>query len=560
MSVARQNVDKLRSWKSISDYADLDAALVDIQANGGRVYFPSGTHTVGDSQTDESIFVYGEGLQSILNGSFEITTGTGEVVLSAKDILFSGDTSSSLKVTQAGAQDMVLDIERISVTGADAAVTIRNSGEIVGHIMSIRAEDLTQFGINVGWNDWTAQQGWGPVFICFNHIKDVDGGAGASAYGILTYAKNSVVIGNVIDGVTSDSGNDTEGLYTKAPYSVLVGNILKDAGEGEAFLNLKGRGLGGVDVPNGHNIIAVGHNIYGTDAWISAAAQTVAGVNVASDNVMVSNTIVDNITEAGVVLTAGDNDLENIMVSDLIVRDSTVSRGAVQFGSTGTSQVLRNFILSDITGIGIYVFGIDGDSADICISDGVLRTISGAGVSFRPNEAAGLVNCSLNNLVFDDISGAACIFFDDAMMNRVEMIDIDCGLRTADFVGREAAAGANSWYIRNLHGRVQTTSASAVDLVSLNVPQGSILTVTARFTGAKSDGTKLYHLETKASYSNAAGTAALIDTASTIFTKSVGSPTYAGTIAASGAGIIVRVAGATSETVNWRVSIDAETT
>jgi hypothetical protein len=336
-----------------------------------------------------------------------------------------------------------------------------------------------------------------------------------------------------------------------------VGNILKDAGEGEAFLNIKGNGLGSTADPNGYNVIAVGTNAHATDAYISAAAQVISGVNIACDNIMVNSTIVDNMTEAGLVYTA-NGDIQNAMVSGLLVYDGTLSKAGVWFGGKGGPHTLRDFVINNITGEGILINGMQ-DAAKIYISDGIIDTVSGSGIRFNTNEAAGLVDCQINNMVFKDVSGAAALFFDNVMMNRVELIDIDCGLRTADFLDREAAAGANAWYVRNLHGRVQTTSASTTDIASFNVPQGKILLITVRYTAAKNDGTKLYCLERKAAYSNAAGTAAIIGTGTDVFTQSSGSPTYAGTIVASGAGVVVRVAGATSETVDWHISIDVDT-
>lgn len=558
MTVAKENVNKLRDIKSVGDYSSHAAALEAIAADGGRLYFPTGSYTMGTEPVDGSIIVFGEGVQSLIDGGFVIAdTSTGTLVVEVKDLGFTGAAIDPVHVEQAGAADITLAVERITVDGTDTVVMIRNSGVIQGYIAHVKGTDLTDMGINVGWNNHTAQQEWGPLLIINNVIDGVDAGVAASGYGILTYAKHSIVVGNYIANITSDTGSDVEGLYTKAPYSVLAANVLYNAGEGEAFLNLKGQLPGITDQPNGHNIIAVGTNIHASDAYLAAGAQVVSGVNIATGNVIVSSTIIENTNEAGLVWTSG-GDGENHIASELMVYDGTFSRGAVWLGSNGDNHVLRNFILKDITGIGIYLYGPDAEF-NYYISDGVIDTVSSAGISIRPVDAAGLGSINISNVSFKDISGAACIFFDDAMIGRAELINIDCGYKAADFLDREAAAGALNWYVRNLYGRTQTTTNATVDLASFNVPPGKILAITVKWTGSKSDGTKLYHLERKAAYSNIAGTAAIIGSATDVFTQSYGTPGFSGSIAASGAGIVVRVTGVTAETIDWKVSIDLET-
>lgn len=531
----------------------------------GGTYYPEGDYANTATSITTDSFIHGDGKLSDLDEGFYVDDATVGTIYFGVSNIGGTATNAFIGADQGGAANIEIDVDGIHVDGAESAVSLRGDGTITGIISRVHATDLTDMGINIGYNDYDGQQVWTPTIISDSIVDGVDDNSPSNShYGILSYAKHSVISNFVVKDIGSTNfGADVEGVYTKGRGSVIANGVMVDAaGSGEAMLNIKGNRKGSTAAPQGFNIAAHGFVIEATDAYNAAHpdVDVTAGANLATDNIVFGSAVLYN--HDGRAIHTASNELHALTIHDVLIDEGDCGDGGIYIQSGGRAHTIRGATIANISGPAIKLRGADVDST-IDISD---ITVDGAsyGVVIRPITTADLVDVVIRDANLKDTAGAR-IYFDGAVNPRsVSLIDVDFGDLSTAAINYDAVADdegdtirPNRWFVRNAHGRRTTTDATPRGVMSFKVPNNEPINIVVRATA--SDGTDTYTIEKRATYFNAAGTVSIVGSAADTYTVASGGVSgWEVTFVVSGELVQVTITGQSAKTIRWSVSVDAE--
>jgi hypothetical protein len=518
------------------------------------VYFPADDYVNAELEVTESLRISGEGKGSTLvEGVIVPTTATGTIDLEISNI--SGtSTSSFVRAPATGAANLHFDIDGLHVDDAAGVINIENAGAISGSITRVHAFD-NELGIRIGRNDRAESLGWGPVTISANVISGVVETADNPAYGIITYAPHSAIVGNYIAGVENDTGDDTEAVYLKSRHSTVVGNIVVNGGSGEGSLNIKGEKRGETSDPSGWGVVAVGNVFYADSTYTGAAPAVVSGTRIANDDVILAGSLYDGFTGAA-INTLGAA-LDNITIRDVLIVNGTYTAGALYISASGKQHTVRGVTIANVDGNAIRLQGQNA-ATEITISDVIVEDAGGFGVLLRPSDD-GVAQYRISDAVFRNIGGAAVIKFEAYDALSVSLTNVDVG-NHAKPLGYASGIEPYSWNVRNLHKTIATTDATVTTAFQVRIPTGKTCVITMRVIGT--DGTDSIYRELKSVYHNAAGTVSLIGSAVTVasvLSAGATSGSWTSVMTISSADVLITVTGEAAHNVSWKVSIDVDT-
>jgi hypothetical protein len=196
----------------------------------------------------------------------------------------------------------------------------------------------------------------------------------AETHGILLYGVHATVTGNLIKNI-KNAGTNAEGLYLKVTRGTVTGNTFEDAGNGQAYANLKGaRRGGGGSGPHGMGVVFTGNSLLCTSGAHS-------GVYIASDEQLVSDNIFEGFGKYAI--WTADVVQHNCVIANNTIKDHRGDR-VINFQSRGRgNKIIDNNIdgllasEGDFENVyGIIVFAKNGNVDDLEIRGNTINCVS----------------------------------------------------------------------------------------------------------------------------------------------------------------------------------------
>jgi hypothetical protein len=166
--------------------------------------------------------------------------------------------------------------------------------------------------------------------------------------GILVYGERAIIEGNQLDTVESEATTGCEGIYTKCIYSIVKGNILKDAGQYQSAINIKGarRSEGSEAVAPGYSIICANNMVWFTGKTRPGGTH---GITVETDEALVEGNQIHGCIGNPIHVRYP---LNSVVRGNIITRcDATVMIRVEPYStlSIGDTVVIEDNLIADIT-------------------------------------------------------------------------------------------------------------------------------------------------------------------------------------------------------------------
>jgi len=587
-AVERDIVEKQKEIVSVKDFGAVGDGVTDDTAAfqsavAYSVLLPAGGYNVVGSITASAPLAVTADLQATIGGNgsdlFATTgdatligvsldganrmlslSGTESARLMLRDVQLSNSAGHFVRSDTSEAPDVAFLIDNAQSKDTRGLVDIAGAGTLTGTVVNGSADGVDRLGVRLGWNNRTLAANWGPVSVVNTVIRNVEQDDAFSMYGIISYSPYSRIIGNHVENVyNAGSGGDTEGIYTKAPHSVVANNVLKDAGQTEGFLNIKGvskdpdSGSG----PFGHNLVAVG-NVFECTAAYRALASASA-VKISTENVLFSAAVIDGFNSKGID-TAGGQPLHNLRIADVIIDNHQGTNAAAHPAIALSPSFAKNCALSGLTIANVpsvpAIAVVSGDtSVDYLISDFAIRDVfQGFRIASNNDSTLILRNGKIIGATNAAITGAGTSVFKRLLIEDVYFENC-AALFTSNRLVKHFEMSRCRWVGFQTTERVTTTAFTAP------VARDGITIYTIVVKG--SSGSEQFIQEIREVWSNAAGTVTLIGSRENLFTyASAGATSGAWAVQASVAatnGVSFRVIGEASTTISWEFEITART-
>lgn len=423
-------------------------------------------------------------------------------------------------------------------------------GYLDGVIRDSFGYKLNDSGIKIGFENYADSLKKGPLIISGFQFDDINPADSNSHYGIRLVSRYSILGDGTVKNVGSNTGIDTEGIYTKSPYSAIHDLVLIDAGQGEAFLNIKGRTKGDTGAPQGHNMTVSGIVCHGTNSYVTESSPTLNGIAIRNDSIVLTNFNVTGLDGSGVYTSSGE--LDNVIVSSGIVEDGDFSNSAVAILCDG-----HEHRISDVTA------SVDGASAAYRIQGQTAAT----SVSLKNGSAEGglssvLIKPASDSILLAEIDGMTLRSpsgeFVKTETARPKLLKITNNrLINSPSDPFDLPVAADSIYMSGNDGlSITTTNANTTKFIEIPCAYGTATSVRWRVTA--SDGVDFFSETVEATYSNIGGTVALIGLATMVHSaSSTGAATWL-VDANPGTNVVnLRVIGEVAKKINWRVDVTA---
>jgi hypothetical protein len=538
---------------------DDTAALQDAAAVGiVKVPLEDWGQTAVDITGD--VTIRGNGHRSNLDQGFAIPVDENAALLidlSDVGVRPDGGGGSLLSAATGSAASVELYARDVFAEGSNSLINLPVDGTLTGRINGFYGKDLTSVGVRVGYNDYAESQDWGPFIITNGVVDGINPDDDSSHYGIISYAPMTLISNFITRGIANQqSGDETESVYTKVTHGVVANGVIVDGGYGEGGLNLKGNGKASTTFPQGYNVVAANLAFSWTDAYIAAAPDStlLTGVNLACDNQILANAAFFNGSGRGIHSASAK--IDALSISTVLVADGAYADGAIYMQNAGRGHAIRGATVFAVDGAAVKLRGADVDST-FDVTD-LLVENAAQGFIVRPSEED-IADYTLHGAALRNVS-AQKIFVDGVVKARkLVLVDVDLdNLLSGTNIGYgDSLSGANRWYVRNLHGRAQTTAAGTSTLLNFRVPTSKPMSFTLRATAT--DGTNTYYLERRAVYFNAAGTVSLVGAATDAIAINSNAAAWAAQLAVNGTAVAVQIVGIAATTIDWVISVDAET-
>lgn len=208
-------------------------------------------------------------------------------------------------------------------------------------------KDCVERAITMGNNTLLFADDRGDYMVDGNVIDGVTRASTSAADAILCIGRRAIITKNIVMNVhhvSDPQASDCEGIYTKCRYTEITHNILVDAGQEEAFINVKGGARNeGITQPWGFSVICA-HNIC-IDTQVNptkiGGGKKTAGCKIATSDVLLSHCRFEGLTDAAIYMDSdggSDTPNHNIVIDTCMVKDH---RGNVGINAIGRGDNVR---------------------------------------------------------------------------------------------------------------------------------------------------------------------------------------------------------------------------
>jgi hypothetical protein len=239
----------------------------------------------------------------------------------------------------------------ITATSHAVFFNMANLDEI--RVQDCYIKDCVERGITMGNNTLVFADLRGNYIVTGNIIDGVTRAGAFAADAILCIGWRALITNNIVRNVHHVSlpeASDCEGIYTKCRYSVISHNILIDAGQEEAFINIKGGARNeGITQPWGFSVICANNIIIDTQVnptKIGGDRKT-AGIKIATSDVLCVNNRLEGLTDAAIYMDSdggSDTPNHNIVIQGNMVKDHRGNVGINAIGRGNNVRILDNHI------------------------------------------------------------------------------------------------------------------------------------------------------------------------------------------------------------------------
>lgn len=412
MTIAYPKNSALKEYLNIIDYGakgdgitDDAAAIqsaINLTPSGSSLFFPPGTYLLGSNITWKSnVKYFSDGAfldgDNKTNSTYIESSGTNIVLSGLNFIRFDRCLSHTttalvynLKIENCIFDDSNNGIYLICACGNThiRACTIKN-------ISSDVASGL-QIGKNIDENEQT------DIYITNNTIRSIySSSAGAvDTHGILCRGGRVHVIGNVVEDVSfaASTGTGCEGIYVVCHQSIISHNILKNAGNREASIVLKGNRPDGGTVQGSQGYAnQVSSNVIISDVSDASA------IFIQSEDTLVNDNVIEGFGDSGIKITSNSNYCH--------VTNNTLSKLTSSVGirlSDTHSYIANNLIIDPLSSKSTFyaIYATSESNEILSMSSINNRIIFGSGLT-SSNTYYCYLNCATNNfsnvLLDDDV-------------------------------------------------------------------------------------------------------------------------------------------------------------
>lgn len=539
-----------RRYGGVGDGAtdDTTAVLdtVKVAEQGTPGYFPAGytflCSTWLQRATTAAIHLYGGG--TLKNDGTDIFLQPAYAVkldgltFDAWSQVLENDSADSGTVTDLD----IRDCSFLNIAGSCIDIeTPVSRAEIVGNYFNA----CTNYCIRIGKNDYSLQDTWQRVVITHNTAINIDATSTNNASFALVYGQFADISHNYIEDVDSDTG-ECWAIYTKVRWGCIDNNRIYDLATNGASLfaiNVKGNSRADTSAPQG----------YGTSVRGNTLRQaTAAGTAIRLQN---EDTIVGNNFMEGFTVGIGGS-------TGVAYDNQNISNNIIICPSTDTGVYGINLI-GQVNGVVCQANTVEGGQVGIRIAASgacsqwsiIGNTISGATNGIFSNSAALISDVDIsNNLVTGSTGDGIYVQY----MDKVKIIDNQVTATSGDevdFGGTDIVTGLS---LRH-RSELQTTDATVTTVVGIQVADNSAISVDVAATAMESDGSDRARYSVGALVYRDGGGATLQGSQYSNITAIESDATWGGpTITVSSNDALCRVTGVAAQTINWSVTVKAE--
>ena len=175
--------------------------------------------------------------------------------------------------------------------------------------------------VRIGTNTYADQDTWLKGVVAYNTFKTTSATSSTSCAAIILYGKDTVVLGNHIDGISADSGEGW-GIYTKLRFSVVANNTIRNVKSTSSTdvvgISLKGVGRGVTSSPQGFRVACIGNSVY--DVGVNGTKGT--GIRSQCDDHIIANNLIEDPGAAGIQIDSPDQ-------VDVVVTGNKITYSAI---------------------------------------------------------------------------------------------------------------------------------------------------------------------------------------------------------------------------------------
>ena len=404
---------------------------------------------------------------------------------------------------------------------------------------------LEGYAINIGRNVYSEQDTWQNIVIDGNNFNDVNSSGSNNAAAVLIYGRNAVVSNNTIVDVQSSGTGEAWAIYTKMRYASVSNNTIREvqSTSGPVYaINIKGDLRGGTSAPQGYSCSVVGNTVINstTDG---------TGIRSQNDDVIISNNTVEGFD---IAINGNTTGYDNNVVS---------GNSVYGFGTYGINLIHNGDNIS-CTGNVVYGggsgTGIRQSSSTACnnyvISNNAIKNV-GNGINL--DNSAEVTNIVVSGNTLDTISIRAIVF---QQCNKIRIFNNTINNQTANGTQIIWSSGVNKNIEIGENGLInlQTTSASTVnaEVFNTSAEQDDAFIAEVVCVGRQDDGTDHAAYKITGLFKAESGTLTQVGSTQAIYTIE-SDATWAGpTFAVSSNDLVVQLAGAASNTIDWSVSVN----
>lgn len=214
-------------------------------------------------------------------------------------------------------------------------------------------KNCVQHAISLGNNTLVFADDRGSYLVDGNLIDGVTGPSpGSAVEGIDCIGWRAMIVDNEIRNVSrgAPTDSDANGIFTKCRYSVISNNLLVDAGQTEAFINVKGGARNETVIqPYGFSVIVANNMLLDTQSnpTLGGGGKKTSGIKIATSEVLVANNIFQGFTNEAITSDSdvgSDSPVHNIVITGNTIKDHRGYSAITLFGRGNRIRLLDNLI------------------------------------------------------------------------------------------------------------------------------------------------------------------------------------------------------------------------
>ena len=542
-----QDTVSVKDFGAVGDGVADDTAAIQAALNASKnVYFPDGVYLVSSwttfSITTAKTKLFGSGaIKGDGTTSFLKVLATTEISgLTIRDFTNAVINES----TDSGTVDNLF-IHDCTFRDNNRHIDIERPLTNARIVNNFFKNTLEGYAINIGRNVYSEQDTWQNIVIDGNNFNDVNSSGSNNAAAVLIYGRNAVVSNNTIVDVQSSGTGEAWAIYTKMRYASVSNNTIREvqSTSGPVYaINIKGDLRGGTSAPQGYSCSVVGNTVINstTDG---------TGIRSQNDDVIISNNTVEGFD---IAINGNTTGYDNNVVSN---------NSVYGFGTYGINLIHNGDNIS-CTGNVVYGggsgTGIRQSSSTACNNYVISNnTIKNVGNGINLDNSAEVTNIVVSGNTLDTISTRAIVF---QQCNKIRIFNNTINNQTANGTQIIWSSGVNKNIEIGENGLInlQTTSASTVNAEVFNTSpeQDDAFIAEVVCVGRQDDGTDHAAYKITGLFKAESGTLTQVGSTQAIYTIE-SDATWAGpTFAVSSNDLVVQLAGAASNTIDWSVSVN----